>query len=83
MRCLEAPLAHADDLTRVHRSAYVDLIFKHAEKLPEDAAIMREPHRPQISSPDSKPLPARAGPVEAALFERSWAWLRWNCSQLM
>jgi hypothetical protein len=30
LRCLEAPLAHADDLTRVHHSAYVDLIFEHA-----------------------------------------------------
>jgi len=28
--CLEAPLASAEDLKRVHRSAYVDLIFEHA-----------------------------------------------------
>jgi acetoin utilization deacetylase AcuC-like enzyme len=30
LRCLEAPLADADDLKRVHRSAYVDLIFENA-----------------------------------------------------
>jgi acetoin utilization deacetylase AcuC-like enzyme len=30
LRCLEAPLAHADDLKRVHLSGYVDLIFEHA-----------------------------------------------------
>ncbi len=30
LRCLEAPLAMADDLKRVHRSAYVDLIFDNA-----------------------------------------------------
>jgi acetoin utilization deacetylase AcuC-like enzyme len=30
MACLEAPLAAADDLKRVHDSAYVDLIFAHA-----------------------------------------------------
>jgi len=30
LRCLEAPLANADDLKRVHRSAYVDLIFENA-----------------------------------------------------
>ncbi|HEY5102124.1 MAG TPA: histone deacetylase family protein [Steroidobacteraceae bacterium] len=30
MVCLEAPLAVADDLKRVHDSAYVDLIFAHA-----------------------------------------------------
>ena len=28
--CLEAPLANADDLKRVHRSSYVDLIFENA-----------------------------------------------------
>jgi len=28
--CLEAPLAKADDLKRVHRSSYVDLIFENA-----------------------------------------------------
>jgi acetoin utilization deacetylase AcuC-like enzyme len=28
--CLEAPLADADDLKRVHRAAYVDLIFENA-----------------------------------------------------
>src|SRR5208282_524227 len=30
LRCLEAPLAEAYDLKRVHRSAYVDLIFDNA-----------------------------------------------------
>ena len=30
LRCLEAPLADEDDLKRVHRSAYVDLIFDNA-----------------------------------------------------
>ena len=35
LRRLEAPLAHADDLKRVHRSEYVDLIFEHA---PADGA---------------------------------------------
>jgi acetoin utilization deacetylase AcuC-like enzyme len=30
LRCLEAPSAAADDLKRVHRSAYVDLIFANA-----------------------------------------------------
>src|ERR1700730_19440477 len=30
VRCLEAPLAEADDLKRVHRPAYVDLIFENA-----------------------------------------------------
>src|SRR3979409_1896909 len=30
LRCLEAPLADADDLKRVHRPAYVDLIFENA-----------------------------------------------------
>jgi acetoin utilization deacetylase AcuC-like enzyme len=30
LRCLEAPLAQADDLKRVHRPEYVDLIFENA-----------------------------------------------------
>ena len=30
LRCLEAPLADPDDLKRVHRAAYVDLIFDNA-----------------------------------------------------
>jgi acetoin utilization deacetylase AcuC-like enzyme len=30
LRCLEAPLAEGDDLKRVHRPAYVDLIFDNA-----------------------------------------------------
>src|ERR1700682_3011069 len=32
LRCLEAPLAGADDLKRVHRGSYVDLIFENAPK---------------------------------------------------
>jgi len=32
LRCLEAPLADQKDLKRVHRAAYVDLIFEHAPK---------------------------------------------------
>jgi acetoin utilization deacetylase AcuC-like enzyme len=32
LRCLEAPLADRADLKRVHRAAYVDLIFEHAPK---------------------------------------------------
>ena len=30
LRCLEAPLADGDDLKRVHRPSYVDLIFDNA-----------------------------------------------------
>ena len=30
LRCLEAPLAEPDDIKRVHRPAYVDLIFENA-----------------------------------------------------
>jgi acetoin utilization deacetylase AcuC-like enzyme len=30
LRCLEAPLASADDLKRVHRAGYVDAIFENA-----------------------------------------------------
>jgi acetoin utilization deacetylase AcuC-like enzyme len=32
LRCLEAPLAAADDLKRVHRAEYVDLIFESAPR---------------------------------------------------
>jgi acetoin utilization deacetylase AcuC-like enzyme len=32
LRCLEAPLAGREDLKRVHRDTYVDLIFEHAPK---------------------------------------------------
>jgi acetoin utilization deacetylase AcuC-like enzyme len=32
LRCLEAPRADRKDLKRVHRAAYVDLIFEHAPK---------------------------------------------------
>ena len=38
--CLEAPLASSDDLKRVHRAAYVDLIFQHA---PEEGYVQLDP----------------------------------------
>jgi acetoin utilization deacetylase AcuC-like enzyme len=38
--CLEAPLASGDDLKRVHRSAYVDLIFEHA---PAEGYVQLDP----------------------------------------
>ena len=38
--CLDAPLADADDLKRVHRSSYVDLIFEHA---PEQGYVQLDP----------------------------------------
>jgi acetoin utilization deacetylase AcuC-like enzyme len=40
LRCLEAPLASADDLKRVHRPAYVDLIFENA---PEEGYVQLDP----------------------------------------
>jgi len=40
LRCLEAPLAHADDLKRVHRAAYVDLIFENA---PAEGYVQLDP----------------------------------------
>src|SRR5882762_2183195 len=40
LRCLEAPLAHADDLKRVHRPAYVDLIFENA---PAEGYVQLDP----------------------------------------
>jgi acetoin utilization deacetylase AcuC-like enzyme len=47
LRCLEAPLATPADLKRVHRAAYVDLIFDNApnegyEQLDPDTAM--NPH---------------------------------------
>src|SRR4029077_4995391 len=38
--CLEAPLAGVEDLKRVHRSAYVDLIFEHA---PAEGYVQLDP----------------------------------------
>jgi acetoin utilization deacetylase AcuC-like enzyme len=38
--CLEAPLASTDDLKRVHRGAYVDLIFENA---PEEGYVQLDP----------------------------------------
>jgi acetoin utilization deacetylase AcuC-like enzyme len=40
LRCLEAPLAQADDLKRVHRPAYVDLIFENA---PAEGYVQLDP----------------------------------------
>src|SRR5260370_34741550 len=40
LRCLEAPLAEADDLKRVHRPAYVDLIFENA---PSEGYVQLDP----------------------------------------
>ena len=40
LRCLEAPLADADDLKRVHRSAYVDVIFENA---PSEGYVQLDP----------------------------------------
>jgi acetoin utilization deacetylase AcuC-like enzyme len=40
LRCLEAPLAEADDLKRVHRPAYVDLIFENA---PAEGYVQLDP----------------------------------------
>src|SRR6202161_4834659 len=40
LRCLEAPLADADDLKRVHRPPYVDLIFENA---PAEGYVQLDP----------------------------------------
>jgi acetoin utilization deacetylase AcuC-like enzyme len=40
LRCLQAPLADADDLKRVHRAAYVDLIFENA---PSEGYVQLDP----------------------------------------
>lgn len=40
LRCLEAPLAQAADLKRVHRSSYVDLIFENA---PTEGYVQLDP----------------------------------------
>ena len=40
LRCLEAPLADPDDLKRVHRAAYVDLIFDNA---PAEGYVQLDP----------------------------------------
>lgn len=40
LRCLEAPLAGADDLKRVHRAEYVDLIFENA---PSEGYVQLDP----------------------------------------
>jgi acetoin utilization deacetylase AcuC-like enzyme len=40
LRCLEAPLAGIEDLARVHRSSYVDLIFQNA---PTEGYVQLDP----------------------------------------
>lgn len=40
VRCLEAPLALAEDLKRVHNPRYVDLIFEHA---PQEGLVQLDP----------------------------------------
>ncbi|GAC1664712.1 MAG: histone deacetylase family protein [Steroidobacteraceae bacterium] len=40
LRCLEAPVADPDDLKRVHRAAYVDLIFDNA---PSEGYVQLDP----------------------------------------
>ncbi|MGH8137536.1 MAG: histone deacetylase family protein [Steroidobacteraceae bacterium] len=40
LRCLEAPLVHADDLRRVHHSSYVEQIFEHA---PAEGHVQLDP----------------------------------------
>src|SRR5260221_1613052 len=40
LRCLEAPLARAEDLKRVHRAAYVDAIFENA---PTEGYVQLDP----------------------------------------
>jgi acetoin utilization deacetylase AcuC-like enzyme len=40
LRCLQAPLADAEDLKRVHRGAYVDLIFENA---PSEGYVQLDP----------------------------------------
>ena len=47
VRRLEAPLAQADDLKRVHRAEYVDLVFEHAPRegyLQLDPDMAMNPH---------------------------------------
>ncbi len=51
LRCLEAPLAAAADLKRVHRAAYVDLIFENAPtagyvQLDPDTAMLLKMQKP-------------------------------------
>jgi acetoin utilization deacetylase AcuC-like enzyme len=43
LRRLEAPLAHADDLKRVHRSEYVDLIFEHVPAAGAEGYVQLDP----------------------------------------
>src|ERR1700676_493553 len=40
LRCLEAPLASADDLKRVHRAVYVDAVFENA---PSEGYVQLDP----------------------------------------
>jgi acetoin utilization deacetylase AcuC-like enzyme len=55
LRFLEAPLAEAQDLKRVHRPAYVDLIFEHA---PSEGYVQLDPDT--AMNPYSLPAARRA-----------------------
>jgi len=43
VRCLEAPLADAEDIKRVHRSQYVDLIFENAPRHGQSGYVQLDP----------------------------------------
>jgi acetoin utilization deacetylase AcuC-like enzyme len=43
LRCLEAPLADPEDLKRVHRANYVDLIFEHAPRHGQSGYVQLDP----------------------------------------
>ena len=60
LRCLEAPLADHKDLKRVHRAAYVDLIFEHAPKEGYVQLDLSRRKRCQVVS-DSKCVNNRGG----------------------
>ena len=71
LRCLEAPLAQAEDLKRVHRPAYVDLIFDNA---PSEGYVQLDPDT--AMNPHSLSAALRAAgagllAVDEVLAERS------------
>jgi acetoin utilization deacetylase AcuC-like enzyme len=55
LQCLQAPLAEADDLKRVHRADYVDLIF---ESAPSEGYVQLDPDT--AMNPHSLPAARRA-----------------------
>src|SRR5260370_31420491 len=63
VRSLEAPMALAEDLKRVHRPAYVDLIFENA---PTEGYVQLDPDTPM--NPHSLSAARRA--AGAGLFAR-------------